>query len=70
MKGWTGFILGLTVAMGVGIIIFLVATRPVSAATLPTARVRTYSNLETWKFIRDEEGRTLGVEAKRRAEEA
>jgi len=33
------------------------------------ASAKTYSNEETWEFVRDERGRTLGVKVHRTAEE-
>ena len=34
------------------------------------ASAKTYSNEETWEFVRDERGRTLGVKVHRSAEES
>jgi hypothetical protein len=34
------------------------------------ASAKTYSNEETWEFVRDDRGRTLGVKVHRSAEES
>lgn len=58
----TGIIVGLLIGIPAGVLVLWTVFN-----FFP--QMKTYSNLEEWEFVRNEEGRTLGVRVKRDAKE-
>jgi hypothetical protein len=60
-------ILFLVFGITIGAIVVVVLTRPKPTATYALAK--TYQNEEKWEFLKDENGRVIGVTVHRKAEQ-
>lgn len=70
MKNWELLLIGLAVGVPIGAIVVAYLLRNPVATARVMAPVQTYDNDEKWEFIRDKRGLTVGVKAKRHAEQA
>ena len=56
------------IAVGAAVVYYVVKSRSPTARYV-VSQPKTYNNLETWEFMKDERGRVTGVRIKREAKE-